>query len=311
MHNAKTENDQEFVIVIRVTKSAKRAILPEEFNDLMKLDKEAKRPEGAGVLGEYELNDKSGRVQVKLLRAPKVKAMRAPKLSPKRLKGSGSTTKPDPSAATPEEAARVPPTTPRVTEATPLAAPPAAQLAKWKRIEQRTDALRKSISIRPKLMQFPGARGLHLAKTEKGQEYAIVIRVKKAANEAEMPQDFGDIMTLDKEAKTDATVLGEYELNDKSCRVQVKLVEVKVKAMRAPRYSLKRLKGSGSTTKADPDAAPAEAAKVPPATPRVTEATRLVAPPPAPGNAADDDDAGAPPSKQQQQARKDETAGGG
>merc|ERR1719334_1513913 len=203
MHRSKTENDQEFVIVLRVAKSAKGEVdLPEEFGEIMKLDKEAKRST-AGVLGEYELNDKSGRVQVKYFKA-KIKSLRTPKLNPKRMKGSGSTTKTD-ADATPEEAKKVPAPSRKITEETPLTAPSEAEMARFTRIEKRTEIYRKSISIRPKLMKFPGARRMHRSKTENDQEFVIVLRVAKSAKgEVDLPEEFGEIMKLDKEAKRSA-----------------------------------------------------------------------------------------------------------
>lgn len=279
IHNAKTENDQEFVVVIRVKKSAKGEIeIPEEFGGLMKLDKEAKRPSEAGVLGEYELNDKSGRVQLKLFKM-KIKALRTPKFNPKRLKGSGSTTKTD-ADATPEEAKKIPAPSQKTTEETPLTAPSEAELARFARIEKRTEIYRKSISMRPKLMKFPGARRMHRSKTENDQEFVIVLRVAKSAKgEVELPEEFGDIMKLDKEAKrSTAGVLGEYELNDKSGRVQVKSFKAMIKSLRTPKRNPKRMKGSGSTTETDADATPEEAKKIPAPSQKTSEETPLTAP---------------------------------
>lgn len=95
IHCAKASKDGEYAIVVRVEKPEKDAEikLPEEFGELMKLDKTIEGKKDEGFFGEYELNDKSGRIQIKLFEAGKIESLDAPKTNPGRLKDSKPTTK--------------------------------------------------------------------------------------------------------------------------------------------------------------------------------------------------------------------------
>lgn len=95
MHCSKTTKEGQYAIVLRIEKPEKdtEIKLPEEFGELMKLDKTVESKKEDGFFGEYELNDKSARIQIKLFEAGKIQALDAPKNNPGRLKNSKPTTK--------------------------------------------------------------------------------------------------------------------------------------------------------------------------------------------------------------------------
>lgn len=142
----------------------------------------------------------------------------------------------------------------------------------------------KSIELRPQLMKFPGARRIHCTEESKDPEaHAVVIRIEMT-KEFTLPEEFGDMMKLDKEAteakKSEKGFIGVYEMNDKSCKIWVKEFDAgKIKALRLPKkcpnplVEAGRMKNSKEPTKFDEDATEAEAnAKPTDAKPTTTEA---------------------------------------
>jgi len=145
----------------------------------------------------------------------------------------------------------------------------------------RNDIKNKSIELRPELMKFPGARRIHCTEASKDPKaHAVVIRIEKT-EEFKLPEEFGDIMKLDKEAteakKSEKGFVGVYEMNDKSCKIWVKEFDAgKIKSLRAPKkinplVEAGRMKNSKEPTKFDEDATEAEANAIPDAKPTTTE----------------------------------------
>jgi len=139
----------------------------------------------------------------------------------------------------------------------------------------------KSIDLRPQLMKFPGARRIHCTEESKDPlAHAVVIRIEKN-EEFKLPEEFGDMMKLDKDAteakKSEKGFFGVYEMNDKSCKIWVKEFDAgKIKALRAPKkcpnplVEAGRMKNSKEPTKFDEDATEAEANAKPDAKPAAT-----------------------------------------
>jgi len=134
----------------------------------------------------------------------------------------------------------------------------------------------KSIALRPELMKFPGAVRIHCSKTAIEGEYAIVIRIEKPEKAAEfkLPEEFGDLMKLNKEASEERQnedgFYGEYTMTDKSYRVWIKLFEAgKIESLDEPKNCTGRLRNPRKTNiesepadnTASGDAKPAESTK--------------------------------------------------
>lgn len=152
-----------------------------------------------------------------------------------------------------------------------------------KKFEGARNAIKqKSIDLRPQLMKFPGARRIHCTEESKDPlAHAVVIRIEKT-EEFKLPEEFGDMMKLDKDATAakakEKGILGVYEMNDKSCKIWVKEFDAgKIKALRAPKkcpnplVEAGRMKNSKEPTKFDEDATEAEANAKPDAKPESAE----------------------------------------
>jgi len=107
---------------------------------------------------------------------------------------------------------------------------------------------KKAIELRPQLMKFPGALRIHCAKTAEEGKFAIVIRIEKPAKpeEFKLPEEFGELMKLDKEAteaKKKDGFCGEYELKDQSYRIWIKIFEAgKIESLDAPKNVTGRIR---------------------------------------------------------------------